>query len=258
MQYDRSFDVYSFAIVLWEILRRVVVGSYMRPYQEYAQELRFDFQIVIQVTQNNLRPSIPLDSPRPLGALIARAWSSDAAERPTSEQLCTTLDDCATRFSLNPTKFVQDSVRAADARAARVSPRASPRDGPASPRSPGAQPHAAPATPVAAPPQQLRAPIEVEETEASADVSSAGSTSSHHPLREAPRSSANNLTVQYMRSTNFEDGEHRGRVDSDDDAPESDTDSDDAVAGQVLRVLVRESQNGSRPRRVSVAEFEEQ
>jgi serine/threonine protein kinase len=59
MPYERSFDIYSFGIVLWEVVRRITSGVYARPYSDYSNELRFDFQLVIQITQNNLRPQIP-------------------------------------------------------------------------------------------------------------------------------------------------------------------------------------------------------
>lgn len=35
--YEPSCDIYSLAIVLWEMVTRVVVGEYRRPYGEYQR-----------------------------------------------------------------------------------------------------------------------------------------------------------------------------------------------------------------------------
>lgn len=109
MHYERSFDVYSFGIVLWEVLNRLVTGQYQRPYQEFANELRFDFQIVIQVTQNNLRPTIPGQSPDVLAALVEECWNRDSNERPDMPEVCDVLQECVEDATADMAAFLADT-----------------------------------------------------------------------------------------------------------------------------------------------------
>lgn len=74
--YSPKCDIYSLAIVLWELVVRTMIGSYQRPYSEYSN-LKFDFQIVTHVTEENFRPSFPPPCPESLKALITRAWAAD-------------------------------------------------------------------------------------------------------------------------------------------------------------------------------------
>ena len=62
-------DVYSIGIILWEMANRCIKRKYEKPYEEY-KHLQFDFQILIQACQMNLRPTIHKDCPPPLANLI--------------------------------------------------------------------------------------------------------------------------------------------------------------------------------------------
>ena len=55
-------------IVLWELLHRVITGKYLAPYAEHNLK---DYMILIQVSQANLRPTIPESSPPELKKLIS-------------------------------------------------------------------------------------------------------------------------------------------------------------------------------------------
>jgi tRNA A-37 threonylcarbamoyl transferase component Bud32 len=71
LPYDKSVDVYSYGIVLWEIL----TGSF--PY------LHLDHpQVAFQVIKG-LRPALPETAPPALRALIERCWAQDPSARPT-------------------------------------------------------------------------------------------------------------------------------------------------------------------------------
>lgn len=59
----------SLGIILWELTMRVLTGKYFRPFEEH-KNLKFDFQVIIQVTKHNLRPTIPMTCPKPLMKLI--------------------------------------------------------------------------------------------------------------------------------------------------------------------------------------------
>eukprot|EP01125_Pyxidicula_operculata_P017437 TRINITY_DN610_c0_g1_i1.p1 TRINITY_DN610_c0_g1~~TRINITY_DN610_c0_g1_i1.p1 ORF type:complete len:1379 (-),score=333.22 TRINITY_DN610_c0_g1_i1:172-4308(-) len=84
--YTIKSDIYSLGVVLWEMVYRYVNGSYAQPYSEYSS-ISFDFQIIIQVAKNNLRPTIPVGTPPLLSKLISILWSSKPEDRPTTNQL---------------------------------------------------------------------------------------------------------------------------------------------------------------------------
>lgn len=43
-QYTTKSDVYSYSLILWELVVRCITGAYSRPYSEY-RNLIFDFQV---------------------------------------------------------------------------------------------------------------------------------------------------------------------------------------------------------------------
>ena len=77
--FSEKSDVYSFAIVMWEIWDRGVPWGGLRTEQ-----------IITQVLVERTRPKIP-EMPRDLRDLMVRAWAHDAAERPTFEELAAKL-----------------------------------------------------------------------------------------------------------------------------------------------------------------------
>jgi len=84
-------DVFSMAIVLWEIVVRCVTGKYKPPYLDEFPHLTADFQIAIQVAEKGLRNSIPTDCPKKLGDLIQKCWADDPSERPSTSELLANL-----------------------------------------------------------------------------------------------------------------------------------------------------------------------
>ncbi|XP_072041967.1 ATP-dependent RNA helicase DHX58-like [Amphiura filiformis] len=71
-----KFDFFSYGVVLWEILTR---GT---PYE--GMEPQF---ITYNVTQKNLRPTIPSDCPEDLEKLMKRCWEEDRYKRPTIDEI---------------------------------------------------------------------------------------------------------------------------------------------------------------------------
>lgn len=70
--YSTSADVYSFAIVLWELVTRDVLYPNLPP-----------FQIIFAVGTQKSRPAIPPHIPTPLACLIRECWDEEPTNRPS-------------------------------------------------------------------------------------------------------------------------------------------------------------------------------
>eukprot|EP01102_Stenamoeba_stenopodia_P005238 TRINITY_DN1578_c0_g1_i1.p1 TRINITY_DN1578_c0_g1~~TRINITY_DN1578_c0_g1_i1.p1 ORF type:complete len:759 (+),score=197.44 TRINITY_DN1578_c0_g1_i1:262-2538(+) len=93
-------DMYSLGIVLWEMAVRVVKGKYEQPYSEYPH-LVFDFQIIIQAAQKDLRPTIPASLDPLLKELIQKCFSKNPDDRPNAEQFLAALLTLKERWEAN-------------------------------------------------------------------------------------------------------------------------------------------------------------
>ncbi|XP_073280883.1 serine/threonine/tyrosine-protein kinase HT1-like [Primulina huaijiensis] len=80
--YGKKVDVYSFGLILWEL----VVGTI--PYEDMTP-----IQAAFAVVNKNLRPSIPLDCPLAMKALIEQCWSLHPDKRPEFWQIVKVLEE---------------------------------------------------------------------------------------------------------------------------------------------------------------------
>uniref|UniRef100_A0A0G4H597 Protein kinase domain-containing protein n=1 Tax=Chromera velia CCMP2878 TaxID=1169474 RepID=A0A0G4H597_9ALVE len=80
-EYSEKADVFSFGVVLWEILSRQPPYPGMDP-----------VNVATQVVKNGLRPEIPPDSPRRWVSLMNRCWAQDPKDRLDFAQILEELD----------------------------------------------------------------------------------------------------------------------------------------------------------------------
>ncbi|XP_058101014.1 serine/threonine/tyrosine-protein kinase HT1-like [Magnolia sinica] len=79
--YGRKVDVYSFGLVLWEMVTGTI------PYEEMTP-----VQAAFAVVNKNLRPTIPANCPAALRALIEQCWSLYPEKRPEFWQIVKVLE----------------------------------------------------------------------------------------------------------------------------------------------------------------------
>jgi hypothetical protein len=78
--YDEKCDVYSFAVILWELVTR----------KQFFGEVRWVSEVE-RLVQSGERPPIPSDCPRLYEGLVTRCWGSESAERLSFDKIVTVL-----------------------------------------------------------------------------------------------------------------------------------------------------------------------
>ncbi|KAG0497048.1 hypothetical protein HPP92_001449 [Vanilla planifolia] len=79
--YDHKADVFSFAIMMWELLSGKLPYEYLTP-----------LQAAVGVVQKCLRPTIPRNTHPKLTALLETCWHQDPAMRPDFSEILDTLN----------------------------------------------------------------------------------------------------------------------------------------------------------------------
>lgn len=90
--YGRKVDVYSFGLLLWEMVTGTI------PYEDMTP-----IQAAFAVVNKNMRPVIPVDCPAALRALIEHCWSSVPEKRPEFWQIVKVLEQFETDFARDGT-----------------------------------------------------------------------------------------------------------------------------------------------------------
>ncbi|EGC32892.1 hypothetical protein DICPUDRAFT_81310 [Dictyostelium purpureum] len=92
-QYTEKIDVYSFAIVLWEIITRDL------PFEEYVDQLKWNSIIEDKIIKG-LRPTIPDECPSEMKNLITDCWNGDPKKRPSFTAILDRLNQMFKTFPL--------------------------------------------------------------------------------------------------------------------------------------------------------------
>eukprot|EP01103_Thecamoeba_quadrilineata_P018105 TRINITY_DN6721_c0_g1_i1.p1 TRINITY_DN6721_c0_g1~~TRINITY_DN6721_c0_g1_i1.p1 ORF type:complete len:447 (-),score=68.95 TRINITY_DN6721_c0_g1_i1:84-1424(-) len=102
--YTPKSDIYSVGVILWEVLNRVMTGTYQQPFSEFSN-LQFDFQILIQVAKSNLRPTIPPKSPPAVVSLITSCWDHEPDNRPDVAKLLEQVNVIEEEYNNNKSQW---------------------------------------------------------------------------------------------------------------------------------------------------------
>jgi serine/threonine protein kinase len=79
--YSERADMYSVSMILFELL----TGNY--PFEGLGQ-----IEVAVQVSQHNVRPTIPDFCPAPLAKFIQQCWDIDPVKRISATQALTIID----------------------------------------------------------------------------------------------------------------------------------------------------------------------
>ncbi|RIB10985.1 kinase-like domain-containing protein [Gigaspora rosea] len=101
-KYTKASDIYSFGIVVYEII------TGFRPHSD----LMHDHHLAIEI-MNGLRPKIPTSTPKLLAKLIIQCWDARPNKRPTSNELYLTIKRLYDEVMENKqTEFVEQIKKA--------------------------------------------------------------------------------------------------------------------------------------------------
>jgi len=76
-EFDKSLDVYSFGLILWEIWTGIEPFGKYQEYEEFFSAVCID----------NERPELPLDAPQSFNSLVSNCWAQDRKKRPTFSEV---------------------------------------------------------------------------------------------------------------------------------------------------------------------------
>jgi serine/threonine protein kinase len=91
--YDKSVDVYSFGMLLWEIC------ALEKPYKGYCSKKHMAL-VVIGGERPKMDHAHTSHWPAPLQCLMKRCWSSNPEERPSFESITEILDEITNELSI--------------------------------------------------------------------------------------------------------------------------------------------------------------
>jgi len=111
---DKS-DVYSIAILLNELMVRVVTGEHQRPYTGVTvPNLLGGMGVLVYASGgDNNRPVVPPNSPQTFVDLVRKCWTGDASKRLSCAQLLASLPAVLRDLGANKSLWIDDANRGA-------------------------------------------------------------------------------------------------------------------------------------------------
>jgi len=93
--HSEKADIYSYGIILWELLSRKVPFSHIH-----------DQGQILSVIKDGHRPEIPNNSPKSFASLISRCWQQQPEQRPSAPEVVTTLNSISDDTEKELTPFL--------------------------------------------------------------------------------------------------------------------------------------------------------
>ncbi|KAK8898081.1 hypothetical protein M9Y10_000345 [Tritrichomonas musculus] len=85
--YSRKTDVYSFAIIMYQVVTDLI------PYSEFVNGQMTEYELKNKIVEQNYRPPFNVPIKKSIKELIERCWSSDEDKRPTFNEIFEKLTD---------------------------------------------------------------------------------------------------------------------------------------------------------------------
>jgi tRNA A-37 threonylcarbamoyl transferase component Bud32 len=101
-----AVDIYSFAIIMWEVVNRAVTGAYAVPYTN-ERTLAQNFQILLIAALHNVRPTLPRGVPAEVSGLIEACWHPSPTSRPSAQRLVAMFEDAIQREAHHRRKWAR-------------------------------------------------------------------------------------------------------------------------------------------------------
>ncbi|KAN0023785.1 hypothetical protein ACTFIV_008172 [Dictyostelium citrinum] len=99
-------DIYSFGIIMFELISRIINGEYAHPFSEF-KDIKNDFQLLLS-SKNGLRPTLPILCPEPLEKLYKQCVDQSPSNRPSCEDVIISLNQIRSFYLLPQTKKAWD------------------------------------------------------------------------------------------------------------------------------------------------------
>jgi len=98
--FQKESDIFSLSVILWEMVTRIIVGDYQKPFGEY-KALKLDFQILVASAKQGKRCGIKPGTPECFEKLIKDTWQVNYELRGDIQIFLNRLITCQEVYSNN-------------------------------------------------------------------------------------------------------------------------------------------------------------